>query len=240
MSESPTISRATLRIARPTSEARRATAPYLIHQAVADLFGDRGDRGYVYRELGTDDDVVTVLILSTDPPLPISELSSPSHRRVLSVESKPFVPELTPGQVVDYEIRVNATKIVWDRETNTKQRKDVWDAVWRADPSTPSSPHDLYGAWLSSKLTAVAEVLAARVTERGEVRARRGAGDTCARFIAANIIGSLRVVEPNGLLSSMVDGLGRARAFGCGLMCLSRPGSILPRRHPGEAEAILR
>jgi len=233
-----TISRVHLRISRQPGQDLGATAPYLIHQAIADLFGDRPDRGYLFRVLRDESPEVVALVVSQDQPLPVERLRSPDHRQAVHVESKPYAPALYPGQHLDFELRVNAVRQKVDEQTHKTLRTDLWDAVWGADPETRLTPHEVYGAWLANKLSDCATVRATRVTERGEVRARRPGDRMAASFIAANLIGQLEVVGPDGLLAVIGAGLGRSRAFGCGLLCLSSPGSVLPRRHPAQAASL--
>lgn|GEM_PF-496203 len=228
------LSRATLQV-RPGEgdHERRSTAPYLIHQSVADLFGDRDDRGYLYRVTGEWSGGANVLVLSATAPVPAAEVRSPSHRRAVDVESRDFAPVLAPGDTLDFEIRLNATQVVTDPDSGRKARTDAWEAMWRADPDTRCTPHDVYGAYLRRKLSDVANVLEARVTERGEVRARRGDRPRPILFVAVNVVGTLRVEDPERLVEVVASGIGRAKAFGCGLLCLSRPGTVLRRRGVG-------
>lgn len=243
--EQLTLSQATLRISRGGGEAeRRSTAPYLIHQAVADMFGDRDDRGYLYRVTADDPGSAQVLVLSNAPPLALAEISSPALRRAQRIESKPFDPELARYQLLDFEIRINATQVV-TQPNGKKQRTDVWEAVWKADKQTPRTPHEVYGEYLQRKLEGIAELLPdadgalARVTERGEVQARRGDRNDVPRFVATNLIGTLRVTHPERFLETIGHGIGRAKAFGCGLLCISRPGTVLARRYPHRAAELL-
>jgi CRISPR system Cascade subunit CasE len=231
---------------------RRSTAAYFIHQAVADLFGKRPDRGYLYRVTAEREEQgkYEVLILSEDEPLPLGELPSPSHRRAEWIKSKPFVPQLVSGQLLDFEIRINATRVVTQPD-GKKQRKDIWEAVWQPDKETPHTPHHVYGEYLARKLVGAAELLPqqghpgegepslARVTERGEVRARRGDRADAARFVATNLIGTLHVQDPTRFLEIVATGVGRAKGFGCGFLCISRPGTVLARRYPERAGALL-
>lgn len=240
-----TLSRATLQIRRGGGEAeRRSTAPYFVHQAVADLFGNRSERGYLYRVTGESPGERDVLILSHARPQPLDALPSPEHRRVTEVQSKPFDPQFSPGQILDYEVRVNATRALrgpeLDRNGKPRQhRHDVWELVWQADKETKRTPHEVYGEWLKRQLEGAAEVLDARVTERGETRARRGNRGDVPRFVAANLIGTLRVEDPDRFLETVAQGIGRAKAFGCGLLCISHPGTVLARRYPHRAEELL-
>lgn len=240
------LSRAALRIARGGSGAeRRSTASYLIHQAVADLFGDREDRGYLYRVTGEWPGGAEVLILSHATPIATNELDSPVHRRAQNVQSKPFDPSFTPRQHLDFELRLNATQVVTDSATGKKRRTDIWEAVWQADRSTPLNPHQVYSEYLQRKLEGIAELLPgtdgarARITERGEIQARRGDQPRSIRFVATNLIGTLRLVDPVRFLDLITDGIGRSRAFGCGLLMISRPGTVLARRYPERAVELL-
>lgn len=220
-----TLSRVMLEI-RPH---RDASPEYIAHQLVADLFGEREDRGYLFRVTRESHDrtEVQALVLAHTEPNP-----APPPRpwgSVRSVEWKPFAPVIRPGTVLDYEIRINATTVV-TKPSGVKQRTDVWDAVFAANRDDPRSPHDVYTAYLQRKLEGIAEVLKGRITARGQVRIRRPGQREPITFIAANLIGMLRVTDPDALVRTIAHGIGRSKAFGCGLLCLSRPGTVLPRR----------
>lgn len=212
---------------------RGFNATYVIHQLVADLFGERDDRGYLYRVLSRAPREAEVLILSDEEPdrrPPVREWGG-----AVRVESRPydFVPEA--GQPLDYEIRLNATRVVTDEE-GRKSRTDVWDAAWREDPETPLTPHDVYREYVERRLGETAGLHSARVVERGFEKAAR-AGRRPIRFVSTNLIGTLEVTDPVGFLDVMANGIGRTKAFGQGLLCLSRPGTILPRRY-GRGEML--
>lgn len=209
---------------------RGSSPEYLTHQLVADLLGDRPDRGYLYRVTheSRDRSHVQLLLLSDGAPVP-----APHNRawgQVLRVDTKPFAPRLKPGDLLDFEVRLNATAVV-TLPNGRKRRTDIWDAVFTANRNDPRSPHDVYGAYLARKLDGVAEVLDARVTARGQVRARRAGEPHPITFVATNVAGILRVTDPDAFINRLAAGVGRAKAFGCGLLCLSRPGTVLPRRH---------
>ncbi|MEQ9398433.1 MAG: type I-E CRISPR-associated protein Cas6/Cse3/CasE [Longimicrobiales bacterium] len=219
------LSRAALRL----EVVRGFNATYVIHQLVADHFGDRSDRGYLYRVLSRAPREAEVLILSTDEADP-----DPPHRewgRSLRVESRPydFVPEV--GQSLDFEVRLNATRVVTDE--GRKSRTDVWDAVRRQDPECALEPHDVYAEYLERQLDGTARLHAARVVERGLEKAARP-GRRPIPFVSTNLIGTLEVSEPDRFIGVVAAGVGRAKAFGHGLLCLSRPGTILPRRYGGR------
>ena len=198
---------------------------YRIHQAVADWFGDRDDRGYLYRVVESAPPLARVLVLSSEEPAARER----AWVRTLDLRSRPYDISLSSGQTVDFEIRLNATRVVTAGD-GAKSRRDVWDAVFEADRADPRSPDDIYYAYLSRKLEGAAQVLAARVTERGLMQPRR-AGDRPMTMVVTNVIGTLGVQDPAALIGRLAAGIGRGKAFGCGLLCLSRPGTVLARRY---------
>lgn len=234
------LTRASIALGRPPVQERGATAEYLLHQAVADLFGDRGDRGYVWRQLGAHTRGADVLILSTAAADPAVAERMPAHRRVQSIASRPFRPDLYEGQQLDFELRVNATRVVTtpagpadlmdvEAPKARKRRLDVWDVVFASGPAPTVRMPDVYATWLRGQLGDVAVVDEVAVTERGMVRVRRSLAHPAMPVVAANLVGSLTVRDPALLVTRMAAGVGRSRAFGCGLLCLARLGSR-PRR----------
>lgn len=234
----PTLSQAVLAL-HGNRAPRGSTRDYLLHQLVADLFPDGPERGYLFRQTRERPGGAEVLVLSAAPPRALDDVPVREWGCAVDVRSKPFAPALHAGMALDYEVRVNATRCLVRPDSDRGRREEIWNAVWRADPRTPQSPHDVYRAWMERALAGAAEVTEARVTERGETRARRGdprglhEKDRRVLFVAANVVGSLRVTDPERLLALTLGGIGRARAFGCGLLCLSRPGTVLPRRATG-------
>lgn len=229
----PTLSQGTLEVQRAPGRSGY-NFDYRIHQLVADWFGDREGRGYLYRVVTSDPPSATVLVLSDVPPV-----ENPPPRpwgRTLKVMSRDYDIELSRSQLVDFEIRLNATRVV-TADNGSKSRRDIWDVVWEEDPEDDRSPDDVYGAYLARKLEGAATVQTARVTERGAIAPRRSGGRPMT-VVAANVIGTLRVSDPSRLGLVIRNGIGRAKAFGCGLLCLSSPGTVLARRYGSNAAGL--
>lgn len=219
----------------PSVQERGATEPYAIHQLIADLFGQYDQRPYLYRVHTPHGDGHKVLILSRQRPDDSESSPSRSFGSVSGVRTKAFQVDVPAGTPLDFEIRLNGTKDI-PRDEGRSRRVDVWDAAWRENKDTDLTPHDVYREYLERRLSDAAEILDARVTGRGFVRAKRHLRSRPITFVAANVIGTLRVTESNALNRIIGHGIGRSKAFGCGLLCLSRPGTVLQRRYPGLAE----
>jgi len=206
---------------------RGFNATYITHQLVSDLFGDRDDRGFLYRETTVGDRRVNVLVLSDTRPD-----TSPASRdwgQVVRVETRPYDVTFTLGQRLDYEVRINATQVK-TRASGKKQRLDVWDAEFEDDPGPEIAKADIYRAYLARKLEDSADIESCHVMERSFRKAARH-GRRAIPFVATNLVGTLTVTDPVSFVETIQHGVGRSKAFGCGLICLSRPGTILPRRH---------
>lgn len=218
---------------------RGATRPYVIHQLVADLFGEYESRPYLFRATERRGSSQNVLTLSTRPPLKVDEVPGRTFGSVRSIRTKPFSLTVPEGTRLDYEIRINATKDIPREGKKRSKRTDVWDAVWGEDKETEKTPHQVYGAYIQRKLSEVAHLHSTRVTARGFVRARRNLKQRNAiTFVAANLIGTMQVEDSVALMQIIRKGIGRSKAFGCGLLCLSRPGTVLPRSYPSAAREL--
>ncbi len=234
------FSRATLVFTKEASTAARgATRSYLVHQAVCGLFGDFHERPYLYRSDAKGHATETVLVLSTAAPRLGSTHSVPIAVELEALETKRFPDALPQDARFDFELRANATKDVPGPQGTRSKRVDVWDATWRDDPQTADDPHGVYRSYLQRRLEGVAHIDRVRVTERGQVKVRRtlqhGAPIV---FVATNLIGTLTIQDPERLRERIARGIGRSRSLGCGLLCLSRPGTVLARRHATSLDAL--
>ena len=210
---------------RQASGSRRsASEEYLVHQLVADLFGDRDERGYLYRVLQTSPQETQVLVLSLGRPVESGSRPVRDWGWIISEASKAFDPPLKRGQVLDYEVRLNATR------SQDQRRVDIWDAVWKADPADSRSPDDVYGEYLARRLGEAALVSQARVTERRFVQMRRGRHkEEPISLVSTNVAGRLEILEPEAFRAALLSGVGRSKAMGHGLICISAPGTVLPQ-----------
>jgi CRISPR-associated protein Cas6/Cse3/CasE subtype I-E len=228
-----TLSRALIEL-HATPGVRGATTEYRLHQAVASLFRDHGGRPYLFRDLRSQGGRHQVLILSRVPP----KIDSPARTlggASLALESKSYRPKLDVGSVVGFDLLVNATTVLRGPEPadTPKLRRDVWDAQFRVDRGKGRWRVDPYADYLARRLGTAAGIRDVALVERQAWRVRRHLGEAPMRFIATRLVGRLTVTDPDLLLDLIVSGIGRAKAFGCGLLCLI-PANHLPLRRRGE------
>lgn len=225
------FSKATISFSGVGEQERGATRGYLVHQAVASLFGQYDSRPYLYRsDANSLDGSETILVLSSL--VPRMEVGHGKGLMVSSLETTRYPDGFTEGTQLDFEILLNATKDLAQTHGKRSSRVDVWESVWRSDKSTPLDPHSVYADYLQRRLAGLARIDVARITERKEEKVRRSIVDRAPIvFIATNVIGTLTIVDPDGFRARLARGIGRSLSLGCGLMCLSRPGAVLPRRY---------
>ena len=149
-----------------------------------------------------------------------------------TIETKPFVPALSLGNKLAFDLRLNATvdrKVGEDgRGKAVRQRCDV-----AMDLLKEEAKPDRAGSRMQLAEKAACDWLTTRAVEHGfhldELRlegyraerfARRGG-----KFGTLGIFdlkGALTITEPNSFLSRLRQGFGRGKAFGCGLMLIKR------------------
>ena len=159
-----------------------------------------------------------------------------SERRPISdelfqIETKDYAPQLEVGQRLAFSLRANP---VVARKTDGKKysvKHDVWmDAKGEAknmgldDEKRAAHCEDRVRQWLITR----AEPLGFSIEDQQihvdgyfqhQFYRRKGRP---IRFSSINYDGILTVVNPERLLRTLFEGIGRSRAFGCGLMLVRR------------------
>jgi len=210
----------------PTDPPRGTSPEYLRHQAVMSLFMSNPDARPLFRVMKETAGLENLLVLGATQPVQTSSIETGVW--VQRLESKPYAPALHTGQLLDFSIAVNATGIVTQPD-GRKLRQDIWDIVFAGKPGAEVDRNHIYEQWLARQLVGGADVLEARIAARALVRVRRKPRAPSISFVRTELSGSLSVDDPALLLQSIVCGIGRARAFGCGLLCLMPHGSLSRR-----------
>ncbi len=207
------------------ANARLAVA----HRLVWALFpGSRDqDRDFLWREDtpgGNPGRSATFTVLSARPPVDAHNL--------FEIESKPFAPDLAAGDRLGFALRANP--VVSSRAPGSRERGKrhdvVMDRLFRL-------PKGVRGA---ERQAAIEEAARSWLTDQGgrhgfhlepdvlradgylQVRLPRENGQKPAQFSVLDLEGRLEVTEPERFTATLSAGLGKAKAFGCGLMLVRR------------------
>lgn len=146
------------------------------------------------------------------------------------IESKPFEVALAPGDRLLFDLRVNATvdRRAGGRAGKTERSDIVMDLL------RPIPKQERAGLRLDLAQRAATGWLAARGGEGGfaleeppAVKSYRatplGTGrHSASRIGIMDLVGLLRVTDPEAFLHRLKSGFGRSKAFGCGLMLIWR------------------
>lgn len=143
-------------------------------------------------------------------------------------ESKPYQPllsRLAPGQIWQFRLVANPVRAVREGEEKTRgkvmahvtsEQQKQW-LLTRAD-QTGGKPED-------SKLGFSLSENSFEVVATQWYRFHKGHGHQVTLRTAA-YEGSLQVTDPDKLALALTEGIGRAKAYGCGLLTLSRGHSL--------------
>lgn len=220
------LSRITLRKNAPMA----ALAPVLVpkdqdgrislsHRLLWTLFGDHPDRrrDFLWREDGPG----RFLVLSQRPP---QDAHSMFH-----VETKGFAPVLQSGDRLAFALRANAV-VSSHREDGSQTRHDVVMARLKSMPPGERKQHrdrvsqEAGFEWFARQGVAHGfepdnDVV---VESYAQVRAPRDGKQPPVTFSTIDLVGHLRVSDPSQFLQAVAVGLGKSKAFGCGLMLIRK------------------
>ncbi|MBE9605681.1 type I-E CRISPR-associated protein Cas6/Cse3/CasE [Acetobacteraceae bacterium H6797] len=205
------------RLLLPETKGDRASAG---HRLVWSLFAGDADRrrDFLWRDEGEG----RFILLSPEPPAP--------EHPLLQVESKPYEPSLAEGDRLNFILRANP---VISRSEGPGQRGKRHDVVMDALHGIPSGARaearfdamqQAGAAWLARQGKAHGFELAAPPVVDGYDRLRLPRPGRAAPAILGvmDFSGLLRITDPVAFLAAQVNGFGRARGFGFGLMLIRR------------------
>lgn len=193
---------------------------YAMHQAVWDLFSRGPDdrRSFLYR-IDQEGRKTLIYAVSKEKPQADGEAG-----RLWKVETKPYEVSLREGDRLVFQLRANATVT-----RNDKRHDVVMDLKHRlgAERRARSEAEIVQQAgqeWIEARAAAHGFRVIGAISEAYRVHnlrkgAQRGAR---MRFATVDLHGLLEVTEPSLFMPMLFSGLGRARAFGCGLMLVRR------------------
>ncbi|BAO44421.1 type I-E CRISPR-associated protein Cas6/Cse3/CasE [Thiolapillus brandeum] len=202
--------------------------PFREHQMIWDLFDNPPDqtRDFLYRREDRPGKPPFYYLLSARQPK--------AGNSYLTVETKSFEPHLQAGDQLRFELRANAV-ITRKAGDNSKRRlrRDIIEAKVDeykarcpdpADRPPPSVIHqEAAEEWMQRQGEQhgfeVSELL---VANHSHHKVRKPGDDNLRQFTSIDVFGTLTVTDTDRFMEQMMKGMGRAKAFGCGLMLVRR------------------
>lgn len=192
---------------------------YNLHQTLWQLFADRPDRERDFLFHRQRERPGTVFVVSQREPQPPDGWS---------VQTRPYRPQLKAGQSLVFELRANPT-VARGRDGRRSARHDVvFDARRQAQArgdsvSAADAEQNAGRGWLERQGDlcgfAVAQV---RVAGYERLRLRKRRASQPISLSTLDYEGVLSVADPQRLQRALLQGIGPAKAFGCGLLLVRR------------------
>ncbi len=207
-----------------------ASGPYVEHQWLWRLFpapeGTPRDFLFRRRDLG---EMPRFYVVSKRPPL--------TQSTAWSIQTRDYEPALEVGARLRFDLRANPAVAAHARD-GKRRRHDVvmqekrrllkerglahWQD-WQDDdkPALYALVREACGAWLRSR----ASRLGFEVDEKSlavDGYQQRSEKDSRLCFSTVDFSGELTVIDPSAFAIALRDGIGHAKAFGCGLLLVRR------------------
>ncbi|MDB5969448.1 MAG: cas6e [Hydrocarboniphaga sp.] len=195
-----------------------ARGPYIEHQRLWTLWGTRPDaqRDFLFRRV--EGGTPTYYLLSESPPV----METPGWQ----IETKLFQPQLEEGDELAFDLRANP--VVTRRTEGGARRHDVVCDALRTQAGEPIDRALIERAaglaWLAKQGSRCGFRFDEGEVRTGAYRQERvrkdGGGDI--RYSTLDFSGRLTVTDPEPFRAALRNGLGKAKAFGCGLLLVRR------------------
>jgi CRISPR system Cascade subunit CasE len=194
-----------------------ARNPYDVHRRLWRLFpgeeketrrsADETRQGFLFRvESYQTGRPLRILLQSRQAPHSLPEL------QVLG--TREFHPQPASGQRLEFLLTANPVKTITDAQREAKPGKTAEKC------RVPLIHEDEQRDWLKRKLLEAGDVEAVSVLAHPPMFFRKGRQG--GKLATVTFEGVLRVFEPTALVSRLQNGIGPAKAFGCGLLLVRR------------------
>lgn len=193
-----------------------AHSPYGMHQWLWKFFaGDRdAARDFIFRRHDLDD-LPRLYVVSARPPVTFNE--------DWEVRSRTYAPQLTQGQRLSFVLCVNP--VVSKKGADGKSRRH--DVVMQAkkdkhqdsDESAAELVERASLSWLHARARGAGfELLGATIGAYRQHQANKRSQGSPIHFSTVEFAGELVVIDPVAFQRTLLEGMGHAKAFGCGLL----------------------
>nr|WP_263449516.1 type I-E CRISPR-associated protein Cas6/Cse3/CasE [Klebsiella grimontii] len=187
---------------------------YAMHQWLWELFPEGPERQFLYRREELQG-AFRFFVLSLEPP---------AESEIFDIQYRPFVPTLIAGQTLCFSLRANPTickggkrhDLLMEAKRQVRGQvngPDIWLHQQQAAQGWLARQGEQNGFSLREvNVDAYRQQQVVRVKSRQMIQ-----------FSSVDYSGVLVVNEPTLFLQRLIQGYGKSRAFGCGLM-LIKPG----------------
>lgn len=202
---------------------RMLTNAQVMHAAVLASFppDTRRDEARVLWRVDQKDNAFTLYIVGPEPPdlRVIGEQAGWPTRPGDTTDYRPFLDRLIPGQEWAFRLTANPVKSI---PGPPGKRGKVVPHVTRAQQAQWLLQRSAQCGFEILPNSGFPEERQLTVTRSEDLRFRRAAGSRPVSIRQAQFDGALRVTDEKRLRTVLVHGVGRARAYGCGLLTLAR------------------
>lgn len=197
--------------------ARDLAQPYRRHQMVWKLFSNSESRDFIYRcdERSPQD----MLVVSKQ---------EPDNLDWVQIRTKPYQPQLEAGDKLSFKVCVNPAVDI--KQEGSKKSKRV-DAIYHAIQNMKRNQESFVRAeieqtkgqeWLAKRGEKFGFELNHAVVSEYQTHQVSPPKRRSIRFSTIQMHGVLTVSSPSDFCEMLFRGLGREKAFGCGLMLVKR------------------
>jgi len=199
-------------------------APGKLHDLVWTLFGDSGerDRDFVFR---VDQEGGRPTVMAYAPRRPHAKAEC-----LWRVDAKPFQPQLFPGDRLRFKLRLNPVK--QNGNTRIDEVYDAFDrkrreakAAGRPAPDRLEVARRVGADWLGRRADRLGLRLDAETIQaESYITERVAPGDRRRSFTLSvlDLTGEAEVTDPQAVAQALPQGVGKGRAYGCGMMLIAR------------------
>lgn len=185
--------------------------PYEIHRALWQMFPEHANatRDFLFRVERSGRQQAEILMQSMRQPV----AQSPNVR-LLATRDYPL--ELRVGQRVRFFLIANPVKTINDENGRKNAKGDVKKC------RVPLIDESEQRLWMKRKLDVNAQLDALIIAPRFPLYFRKSKANMTGKIQPVSFQGILQIGNPAGLQGMIADGIGPAKAFGCGLLSLAR------------------
>jgi CRISPR system Cascade subunit CasE len=190
---------------------------YLDHALIWRLFpGDGVERDFLFRRQ-EERGLISYYVVSQRVPQPVPGM--------LTVQSKPYRPQLAVGDWLRFDLRANPV-VTRKTEGGSSHRHDVLMDAKRQTEQSDACNESMSAAalqWLCARAPEWGLALRKQsVLTTGYTQHRLRHGGRQIAFSSLDYHGLAKVIDPARLAKALTLGVGHARSFGCGLLLARR------------------